>query len=185
MYFLIPLIIGFIFNWASAFTGFYTSKWGERRGRAATFIMRNILGIPVWVIGLILAVRQPSPLLFEPSPAIRWLAWLLAGLGVVPMVLALIRLRKRSYNPSSADTLVDTGIYGRIRHPIYTGVLLELASAAIGHPTSTTLIACGLCLIYVFVQARFEELDLLRRIPSYRDYMTRVPRFFPRLLRRA
>lgn len=53
--FLIPLLIGFAFNWASAFTDFYSKRWGQRAGRLSSFVLRNILGIPVWVYGLALA----------------------------------------------------------------------------------------------------------------------------------
>jgi protein-S-isoprenylcysteine O-methyltransferase Ste14 len=31
------------------------------------------------------------------------------------------------------------------------------------------------------VQARLEEFDLLRRMLAYREYVSRVPRFLPRL----
>lgn len=34
------------------------------------------------------------------------------------------------------------------------------------------------------VQTRLEEIDLLQRMPNYRDYMNAVPRFLPRLWKR-
>jgi protein-S-isoprenylcysteine O-methyltransferase Ste14 len=179
--FLIPLLIGFVFNWASAFTGFFVRRWGERGGRATTFVLRNILGIPVWAIGLILAFREPAAPLIALNPGTRTVGWGLIIIGLIPMIWGLARLGLRSFRPTSQDTLVSEGIYEHIRHPIYSGLLFILLGGAIIHPAVPSLIACGLCVGYAFVQARLEEVDLVRRIPSYRDYMKHVPRFFPRL----
>lgn len=179
--FLIPLLIGFLFNWASAFTGLFVRRFGERGGRAATFVLRNILGIPVWVIGLIIAFRKPARPLLAPNPASYILGWVLIAVGLIPMIWGLGLLGMRSFRPTSQDTLVSKGIYDHVRHPIYSGFLLIILGGAILHPTVPALIACALCAGYAFVQARLEETDLMRRIPSYRDYMERVPRFFPRL----
>ena len=65
--FLIPLLVGFAFNWASAFTHFYSRRWGESSGRGTTFILRNILGIPIWALGIVLAMRESALSLFTPG----------------------------------------------------------------------------------------------------------------------
>jgi protein-S-isoprenylcysteine O-methyltransferase Ste14 len=182
--FLIPLLTGFACNWASAFTHFFSSRWGEGGGRLATFILRNILGIPLWVFGLILAYRKPAPLLFTPRPATTIMAWLLLLLGSVLMIWALALLGIRSFRPTGQDTLVCTGIYNFVRHPIYSGLLIDFIALALQRPAAPVLLACALGWAYANIQARCEELDLVRRIPPYRQYMAQVPRFFPRLRRR-
>ena len=178
--FLIPLMIGFAFNWASAFTHFYAKRWGEHRGRTVTFITRNILGIPVWASGVALAAKTQARLLFEPGVAAKVLAWAFFGLGTILMIWALVLLRLRSFRPTEEDTLVDRGLFTNIRHPIYSGLLLDFIGLILMRPTVPVLVASTLGWIFVFVQARFEELDLVERIPPYRDYMRRVPRFLPR-----
>jgi protein-S-isoprenylcysteine O-methyltransferase Ste14 len=181
IHFLIPLLIGFAFNWASALTHFYTKNWGELRGRAITFVTRNILGIPVWALGVALATKTEARLLFEPGVAAKVLAWVLLGLGTVLMIWALVLLRLRSFRPTEKDTLVDRGLFAHIRHPIYSGLLLDFIGLVLMRPTVPVLAASALGWIFVFVQAKFEELDLVERLPPYREYMVRVPRFFPRL----
>ncbi len=52
-------------------------------------------------------------------------------------------------------------------------------------PTFTVVAACAIGAGWLIVQARLEEIDLLQRLPSYRGYMKEVPRFVPRLWRRA
>jgi protein-S-isoprenylcysteine O-methyltransferase Ste14 len=179
--FLIPLLTGFGFNLASALTAAHTRRWGERGGRLASFIMRNILGIPVWALGFILAYRQSSALLFVPGLATEILGWLLVAGGCILIVLALLPLGRRSVMPSVQDTLVDSGVYAHIRHPIYSGVLLEFIGLVILRPRIPAIVACVLGCCWIVAQARLEEFDLLQRIPAYHQYMMNVPRFMPRV----
>jgi protein-S-isoprenylcysteine O-methyltransferase Ste14 len=183
-YFLIPLLLGFAFNCASAFTTRFSRRWGERRGQQVTAILRNILGIPVWTIGLVLALRTPSAALFPSSAVVEIVAWVLLAAGCVIIGLALAALRHKAAMPSTRDTLVEHGMYARVRHPIHAGMLLVFPSLVLMHPTGVVALACAIGLGWVFAQTRFEELDLLERLPGYREYMNRVPRFVPRIGRR-
>ena len=83
--------------------------------------------------------------------------------------------------PSTRDTLVEHGLYAHIRHPIYAGLLLEFAALVLLRPTQAATLACVIGVAWVHIQARCEEMDLLQRLPAYREYMTRVPRFLPRV----
>ena len=79
--FLIPLLVGFGLNSASALTTAFSRRWGERRRQQATLILRTCLGIPLWVIGLGLAVRTPLPVLLPFTPVAEVLAWSLFAAG--------------------------------------------------------------------------------------------------------
>jgi len=178
--FLIFLLAGFAFNWASAFTHFYSQRWGERRGRIMTFVTRNILGIPVWAFGIVLATKAEAKHLFVPGLAIKSLAWLLLGTGTLLMIWALVLLGLRSFRPTEKDTLVSSGLFKHIRHPIYSGLLLDFIGLMLMRPRPPLLLACVLGFGFVLIQARLEEMDLVERMPAYGEYMKRVPRFFPR-----
>jgi protein-S-isoprenylcysteine O-methyltransferase Ste14 len=178
--FLLPLLLGFASDWASAFTTSYSRRWGERRGQALTFLLRMISGIPLWFIGLLLAITAPSATLLPPSPVTDLCGWVLVLAGCVPMILGLLALRFSAARPAVGDALVERGIYACIRHPIYAGMLLEFPGLALLSPKETSLLACVLGLGWVYGQARLEERDLIQRMPAYRTYMQRVPRFLPR-----
>ncbi len=182
--FLLPLLLGFVLTGASAFTTAYSHRWGERGGRLATIILRNLLGIPLSFIGFVMAWQQPAPLLFNPGTMIRASGWLLIIIGSVPVILGHLVLGWRTHMPSVRDTLVRHGLYAYVRHPIYGGGLLIMVGLALLRPTSAFALACALWLVFFIVQARLEEIDLLQRLPAYRDYMERVPRFVPRLRKR-
>jgi protein-S-isoprenylcysteine O-methyltransferase Ste14 len=177
---LITLLVGFACNSASAFTAAFSRRWGARRGQWVTFVLRNILGIPVWVVGLGLAVRTPSPALFPYSTPLHVLGWVLLAAGSAVQLLALVAIRARAASPSLADALVEHGIYARIRHPIYAGLFLQFAALLLMRPRLAVAVACGLGALWAYLQARLEEVDLMQRMPAYRDYLARVPRFVPR-----
>ncbi len=183
--FLVLLVIGFAIDVASAFTTAFTRSWGERPGRQITFLLRNVLGIPVWVAGLVLAAGLRSPAMFTPILVTQIAAWLLLATGSVIQVFALLALRSRAAMPSTHDTLVEHGVYACVRHPIYAGVLLEFAGVLLVKPTQAVVLACLIGVVWAPIQARCEEIDLIERLPAYREYMHRVPRFLPRIRRRT
>lgn len=179
--YLLPLVAGFLLNWASAFTTTYSRWWGEARGRLACLVLRDVIAIPLWVLGLSLAVRRPAPRLFGTQAPVENLGWLLFAAGLVPIVLALPMLGRRAAAPSVRDNLARRGIYARVRHPIHAGMLLVFAGLALAQPTGPVVLACALGVLWVIVQTRLEEADLLQRLPTYRAYMAQVPRFVPRV----
>jgi protein-S-isoprenylcysteine O-methyltransferase Ste14 len=180
-FFLLPLILGFTFNVLSAFTTAFSRKWGDRRGSLVTVLFRDILGIPVWAIGFCLAALTPAPYLFDRTSGIETAGWCLIAAGGLIIVAALISIRLRSLAPTAKDALASSGMYARVRHPIHSGTILEFLGLLLVRPSATLGLACALGVVWVLVQTMCEERDLLQRIPEYREYMDRVPRFFPRI----
>ena len=179
--FLLPLLLGFAFFSASAFTAAFSRRWGESHGQLASLVLRDVLGMPLWVAGLVLAALTPSAWLFPPGPVTRTLGWQLILTGAFIILLALRTVGLRSLVPSVQDALVHNGLYAYVRHPIYSGVILEFLGLALLRPQKMLALACVLGIAWMLLQARLEELDLLQRIPAYRAYMKQVPGFFPRL----
>ena len=147
-WYLIPLLIGFSFNSASAFTTYFSRRLGERCGRLVCMVLRDVLGIPVWVIGYILAARAPSTLFFNRAVISSTLGWLLILAGAAIIFIGLLSLRWRAATPSVQDTLVRQGLYAHIRHPLYSGMVLELMGLTLLIPTLTILVACLLGVLW-------------------------------------
>src|SRR3989304_2970569 len=152
--FLIPLLIGFALVGASAFTAAFSRRWGERGGQMATSILRNFLGIPLWFFGFVVAWFSSAPLLFSPGSVVIILGWLLIAVGSVPVIRGHLELGWRTHMPSVRDTLVRHGLYAHVRHPIYAGGMVILIGLALLKPTSTVMVACGLGVGWLIVQAR-------------------------------
>lgn len=183
-HFLLPLLAGFFCAGASAFTAAWSRRWGDRGGRLATNLLRNMLGIPLYFLGLVQAWRTTETLLFDPGAVGLGLGWLLVAAGAIPVLLGHWQLGWRTHMPAVGDALMEGGMYAHVRHPIYAGGLLIFAGLLLLRPSAPWLLACALGLAFFGVQSRLEEIDLLQRVPGYREYMMRVPRFVPRGLQR-
>ncbi|OFY67679.1 MAG: hypothetical protein A2V64_09315 [Bacteroidetes bacterium RBG_13_43_22] len=183
-WFLILLIPGFISNLASAFTTTYSEKWGKKTGTLITIILRDVTGIPLWAVGFVAAIRASSVLLYPVTLPVQIISWSIIAIGAVIIIIALVSIRSKAAAPSTGDTLVNKGIYSMIRHPIHSGTFLEFAGILILWPSLQVSIACAVGVLWIILQSRFEEKDLIKRIPEYSDYMKQVPRFFPSLMKK-
>ena len=179
--FLVPLLIGFALVGLSAFTTASARRWGAKAGMKVTFVLRNILGIPLFIIGAVLAWTSGAPFLFAPNKITRLAALFLIIAGAVVFVWGHINIGRPSHMPSMDDTLVSDGLYAVARHPIYSGAMVLLVGFILINPSVTWALGCVLAGVWLVIQARLEEMDLVQRIPAYRDYMKTVPRFFPRI----
>jgi len=179
--FLILLLPGFALMGASAFTAAWSRRWDERGGQLATNLLRNVLGIPLFMLGLVLAWRADGAWLFEADAAARALGWLLIAAGAVPVLVGHWQLGLRTHLPAAGDALMEGGLYAQVRHPIYAGGLVVFAGLAMLRPSAPWLLACALSSCFFGIQARLEEIDLLQRMPAYQDYRERVPGWLPRL----
>lgn len=182
--FLILLLLGFALGGASAFTATYSRWWGERAGALATSVLRNFLGIPLWLGGYILAWLQHAPVFFNPDAATKTLSWLAIFEGSILVSWGHLILGWRTHFPSMQDALVRHGMYGRVRHPIYLGMFFVLFGLILLNPTLPVAVASAIAIGFFILMARLEEIDLMQRLPEYREYMKEVPRFVPRLKKR-
>jgi protein-S-isoprenylcysteine O-methyltransferase Ste14 len=85
--------------------------------------------------------------------------------------------------PGKNAQLVTSGLYGFVKHPIYSGLILLALGLTINggfFPHTLFLIALLLLLNY---KAKFEEALLSQRFPDYADYSKKTGRFVPRLNR--
>lgn len=183
-WFLLLLILGFISNLASAFTTTFSEKWGSKTGTFITIILRDVTGIPLWAVGIVMAIRVSSEFFYEVTLPVKIIGWIIIGIGAVIITIALISIRSKAAAPSTGDTLVNKGIYSMVRHPIHSGTFLEFAGIFILRPSLQAGIAAAIGLIWILLQSKFEEKDLIKRIPEYKDYMKKVPRFFPYLIKK-
>jgi len=83
--------------------------------------------------------------------------------------------------PTERGELTTAGLYGLVRHPIYTGVLSIVLGIVVRSGSVLVLAVGAVTLVFFTVKARWEEGQLLARYPTYRSYASTVPRFFPSL----
>ena len=123
--------------------------------------------------------------LAAPSAISVQVVSLLAASGLLAL-WALAANRPGNFNirptPRHGGTLITSGPYRWIRHPMYTSVLLAAAAAAWkSFETADTVLWLAL-LGVLLAKATIEERALMRRFPDYQDYRMRTTRFVPWLV---
>ena len=96
-------------------------------------------------------------------------------------VKVLGRNRTAYPRPRDGSDLVQNGIYARVRHPLYTSVMLSSFGWALIWQSSSSFVAALALIPFFYAKARREERWLCAKFPGYAVYARRVPGFIPRL----
>jgi len=117
-------------------------------------------------------------LLAPPEQMIQILGGILSLFGYIIMLLALYQnefatpvVRDQS---ERGHELRDTGLYGLVRHPFYTGFILFCIGMALWLQSYATLIVGLLPLTALIGRIYAEEKILQETLPGYREYMSRT-----------
>ena len=154
--------------------------------RRRPWLVYSLVGPAVWILvdGLLLFFHEP---LFDSRNAPPWA--ITAGMFlVVADALFIVRIHRELGHArlfghaelAEARELMHTGLYARVRHPRYTGMMAAVLGACLMAGTLllwVTAIGWGLLAL---LAVSIEERELhLRFGQAYRDYAGRVPRFLP------
>ena len=111
------------------------------------------------------------------SAAASTVGLVLSAIGLAIMAAAIIALRQViqiAPEPKEGGHLVTRGIYGWLRHPIYTAILLVVIGLFLRKPTLLVAIAGAVVIVFLFIKVRLEERLLLERYPDYAGYRRRT-----------
>lgn len=106
-------------------------------------------------------------------------------LAIVGLGMAALGLRDLGSNltpmPYPRDTarLVDTGIYSRVRHPIYGGIVVGGLGWALATASVVALLLSAVLLGFFVLKSRREEAWLASRFPEYPTYRRRTRALIP------
>jgi protein-S-isoprenylcysteine O-methyltransferase Ste14 len=81
--------------------------------------------------------------------------------------------------PKADGVLVTSGVYGLVRHPIYSGLLVLGIGLVVIGASVLHLIAWVALLSVLMTKSRFEERMLADQYPDYASYAARVGRLVP------
>ena len=160
----------------------------KKREEGIVSKIAGLLGMAGFV-SMLAYVINPTWLAFADLSFPIWLRW--TGVGIALAGFALLQWAQMTLANSWSDTprmmkeqtLITSGPYRMIRHPIYTAFILILGSTLF--ISSNWLV--GLCwltmtVMEVISRVGFEESLMLEYFgEQYREYMKRTGRLFPRL----
>lgn len=82
-------------------------------------------------------------------------------------------------HPRDDATLVETGVYGLARHPIYGGLILAALGWSWVQASIPALLSEVTLAGFFVLKSTREEAWLIERFAGYADYRTRTRRFIP------
>ena len=108
-----------------------------------------------------------------------------AALGVGGLLIGFLSFRALGRNfrvfaaPRRSGTLITSGVYSKVRHPMYTAVITSLGGYALYFGSLWAVPFWLGCTILYVIKAVKEERLLAEHYPEYEDYRRRSWRFVP------
>jgi protein-S-isoprenylcysteine O-methyltransferase Ste14 len=125
---------------------------------------------------------------FSPAQLVSWL-FLIISIFLVAHGMHLLRVvgkpnRNRSdpelFKLERTSTLVTTGIYRYIRHPLYSSLLFLAWGAFLKYPAWIGLYLALFSSVCLFFTAKTDEYECLHHFGrEYQEYMLKTKRFIP------
>ncbi len=147
----------------------------------------DLTGITIAHVTLILVTLVAAPLeagLFERDVS-EFVSWLGAGLGILGLLVGGLSFRALGRNfrvfaaPRRSGTLVTSGIYSLVRHPMYTGVIVGLGGYVLMFGSLYSIpLWIAVTTLYT-VKSIKEERIIEAKFPEYREYRKNTWRLIP------
>ena len=101
--------------------------------------------------------------------------------GAIILVLSLLQLNTNLSpfpSPKKTSSLVQTGLYKFMRHPIYGGIILIGLGFGFYSFSSWKLLITFTLIVFFYFKSRYEEKLLIHKFPEYAEYKKSTGRFF-------
>ncbi len=157
----------------------------KRRTKASKAIQPNTLSYALLATQAVLLVA----ILYYPGIREGGVHILLANtlriIGLSMVFVALWQLRKYSLTvlpePVKGAQLLTKGLYGRMRHPVYSGLILWGIGTVMIRPGLVRLLLLAALMVLFWFKSQREERLLIQTFgPRYERYRLNTPRFIPR-----
>jgi protein-S-isoprenylcysteine O-methyltransferase Ste14 len=173
-------------------------RYVRRAGADATIVRRRAEGVPLTVaiavsylaygVTFVAYLVNPGWMAWSVVAVAPWLRWA----GVVPlslggcwMIWALHHIGENltvSIDTKEEHALITSGPYRWVRHPLYTGGMVESVGVCLVMANWFVAISAGLFWSLLAMRTPMEERNLVETFgDEYRQYMERVGRFVPKV----
>lgn len=127
---------------------------------------------------------EVTKLRFEMPEFIQFilLPFIVAGIAII--LISFFQLNKNLSpfpSPKENSELITTGLFSRIRHPIYSGILLLAFSFALYQNSGFKILISFFLLILFYFKTGYEEKLLSLKFPEYKNHKMNTGRFFPKI----
>jgi protein-S-isoprenylcysteine O-methyltransferase Ste14 len=171
-----------LLSWAGA------ALWASRAAKRPPLreeLTYRLLTIAGGVLMFVQFPRNGRPILFWLEPL--WLDWLLLVVALGGIAFAwwarihLGTLWSARVTRKDEHRIVDSGPYGIVRHPIYTGILIAIYATALSFPGPFNFAGAAILTLAFVIKGRLEERFLMQELgaEAYSAYRALVPMLVP------
>ncbi len=143
---------------------------------------KDLLFVSIQLLLFVIYMYPLADFFFHPHIILQYIALGFSIIGLLVIAVAILQLDKNLTpfpSPKKDGTLIQTGLYKFIRHPIYSGIIFTSLNFGL-YNGSSWKIGVGFALwILFYFKSRYEEYLLTSQFPGYEDYRKRTYRFFP------
>jgi len=142
--------------------------------RSDLFIM------PLLSIGFIGAIIIPPfdhHFQWSPIPFIvEIIGLIILNAGLIIMDIAMLQnaYASKILDINKGQKLIDTGLYGHVRHPLYTGAILMALGLPIALGSLISLIPAAIVVLALIIRIKYEEKMLIKGMDGYDEYRTQI-----------
>lgn len=126
------------------------------------------------IIGIVFFLNILLPLLLDIVPIIEELVvvgWIILGVGALFVFLSIFTLRRKGIS-----NIIDSGIYGIVRHPMYLGGVVMFLSHIFFFQNSIIAINAIVAIVCVYLIIRSADQRNIEKFgDAYKRYMQSVP----------
>ncbi len=101
---------------------------------------------------------------------------LLTNIGLIILNRAILQnpFASKLLDINKDQSLVDTGLYAKVRHPLYAGGILMILAIPVALGSLWALIPAAIAALTLVLRIGFEEEMLVHGMEGYREYQARV-----------
>lgn len=109
-----------------------------------------------------------------------------AIMGLLITLLAILQLNRNLSpfpTPKNNSSLIQSGLYKYVRHPIYSGIIFFVFGSSLYFASVYKMSISVLLLILFYYKSKYEEKLLENKFSNYSAYKFNTGRFFPNILK--
>jgi protein-S-isoprenylcysteine O-methyltransferase Ste14 len=177
------LWVGWWISWMMA--AFWSARTIGRPAVGSQFGYRLLTVVGAFLLFRTLDQGPRAAMMLWRAPVV--VQWVMAALVLVGLLFTwwarvhLGRFWSGNVTRKADHHVVDSGPYGIVRHPIYTGIILASFATAAASGSALAWLGAAIMTLGWIVKARLEERFLRDQLgaQAYDDYARRVPMLMP------
>lgn len=146
--------------------------------------IKDLVYVSIQFILFAIYLFEVKKLKFDLPEFIDFIMLSLMLTGIAIIVISILNLNKNLSpfpSPKENSELITIGLFSRIRHPIYSGILLLAFSFALYQNSGFKILISFFLLILFYFKTSYEERQLSLKFPEYKNYKRTAGKFFPKM----